>query len=167
MAKFFQQIGIGGMIALGGAAVGFIVGGIGMLATGPVGVLLYLAVWGVLFWVFWHFVFGPMVLANRLMEKGEDGEATITAIAENGSSLQMGGAVPKSGVRITLQVQPKSGKPAYQATISTFISMFEIQTYQPGAKVKVKIDPNNPKKIVIVERTGTMQNYSASLGSKE
>jgi hypothetical protein len=45
-----------------------------------------------------------------------------------------------------------------------FISMFEIQKYQPGATVKVKIDPNDPQKIAIVERTGAMQNYSDQWG---
>jgi hypothetical protein len=167
MGKFFKQIGTGGIIGLGCALFGFIFGAVCVALAGPVALSIYLAIWGVVLGLFWHYAFGPMVLTARLMEIGEDGEATILAIAENGSSLKMGGALPKSGVRITLDVKPQSGKPAYQASINMFISMFEIQQYQPGAQVKVKIDPNNPQKIVIAEKTGTMQNYSASVGSKE
>lgn len=160
-------MGVGGMIGLGCIVLGFILGGMGVWVAGPVAVLIYVAIWAVLLGIFWHYVFGPMVLANRLMSTGEDGEATIIAIAETGSSLQTGGAIPKPGMRITLDVRPANGKPVYQATIETFISMFEVQAYQPGTNVNVKIDPNNPKKIIIVDRTGAMQMHSASLGSKK
>ena len=167
MAKLLKQLGTGGVIGLVCMLGGLLIGGICVLLAGPIASIIYFVICAILFGLFWHYILGPAVLTNRLNEMGEDGEATIIAIAENGSSMQVGGTIPKAGMKITLQVQPKNGKPTYQAVINTFISMFEVQQYQPGAKVNVKIDPRDPAKIIITERTGAMESYSATIGSKE
>jgi hypothetical protein len=161
MNKIFKQIGWGGVIGLIGGGIGLLVGGLAVITAGIGAVIAYVLFCAGFIWIFWHFMFGPMVQANRLMEIGKDGDATIVSIAENGSSMQMGGALPKAGMRIVLDVRPQGDSP-YQATVNTFVSMFEIQKYQPGNIVKVKIDPNNQMKLVIAEGTGVLENFSST-----
>ncbi|MFZ2804157.1 MAG: DUF3592 domain-containing protein [Patescibacteria group bacterium] len=158
MNKIFQQIGWGGIIGLVGGGIGVLAGGFGV-ATAGVGPLVFYIVFIVgMGWVFWHFMFGPMVRTNHILDVGIQAEAKILAIAENGSSIQMGGALPKAGVTIQLELHP-AGKPTYNAKLNTFISMFEIQNYQPGKTIQVKYDPANPQKVAIAEGTGAMENY--------
>jgi len=164
MGKLFEQIGWGGVIGLVAGVIGMLVGGIAMFAVGFWGVLFYLLFCVGFFWIFWHFMFGTMVMANKLMESGKDGEATIVSMAENGSSMQIGGSLPKPGIRFTLDVRPMDDVP-YRATTDMFVSMFELQKYQPGNVVKVKIDPNNKMKLIIAEGTGAMENYSTNAGN--
>jgi hypothetical protein len=163
MSNLSQQLGgTGGIIALVGMAFGFFIGLLGVTTAGPWAVMFYLALWGLIIGIFWHFVFGPMFTANRILKTGEDGIAKIIALVESGASLKSGGSIAKPGVRITLKVKPASGKPEYEATVKTFLSMFEINEYQPGREVKVRIDRNNPQKVAIVGQVGPLQTYSAS-----
>lgn len=166
MNNFFKQIGWGGTIGLIGGGIGMLVGVLASFAGG-----IGAGIFGLIFcagfvWIFWHFMFGPMFKTNKLLEIGEDAEATILSVAENGSSMQMGGAIPKAGVTLALEVKPK-GKPSYKAQLDTFISMFEAQKYQPGNTIRVKFDPNKPQDVAIAEGTGAMQNYASNTPSPE
>lgn len=168
MSNFSQIVGgTGGMIALGGLVIGFVVGLLGVSTAGSWAVFYYLTVWGVVIGIFWHYVYGPMFTANRILKTGEDGTAKIITLVENGSSLKSGGSIAKPGVRITLKVKPANGKPEYEAAINTFVSMFEIQQYQPGREIKIRIDRKNPQKIAIVDQTGPLNTYSASTRSEQ
>jgi hypothetical protein len=150
MKGIIQQIGWGGAIGIAGGGLGMLVGGIAVFAAGPIAGLVYMVFIAGFVWVFWHFMFKGMVESNRLMSIGEDAEATILQIAENGSSMQMGGSIPKPGVTIDLEVRPK-GKPAYTARVKTYISVFEISKYSTGAVLHVKFDPNDPQKVTVAE----------------
>jgi hypothetical protein len=162
MNTILKQIGWGGVIGLIGGGIGMLVGFLAVLGAGIGPTLFFLIFVAFFVWAFWHFMFGPMYQTNRLMQIGEAADATIVSVAENGSSMQIGGAIPKPGVNIVLEVHPQ-GKPVYTAKMSTFISMFELNQYRPGNKVNVKFDPKDPQKVTIVEATLPMQGYGAAM----
>ncbi len=131
-----------------GGGIGVLVGGIAVFSAGIIPGVIYLAFIGGMGWIFWVAMFRGMVENSRLQTIGEDAEATILSIAENGTSMQMGGSVPSPGVTINLQVRPK-GKSPYSATLKTFISVFDIPNYRQGASIQVKFDPADPQKVTI------------------
>jgi len=89
-------------------------------------------------------MFGPMVRANRLMRVGVEAEATILSLTETGSSLQVGGSIPKAGVRLELEIRPE-GQPALPPPpCHNFHLHVEAQKYQPGSIIRVKYDPADP-----------------------
>lgn len=98
----------------------------------------------------WYIAVRPMSQRKKLLKTGELAEATIISLAENGSSIRLGGALPKAGVTIQLEVRPK-GKPSYRAQTMTYISVLEVAKYQLGSVFQVKFDPANPQKVAIVE----------------
>ncbi len=162
MSSIFKQLGCGATIGIIGGVIGALVGLCGVSMAGTGAVIGYLAFLFLFFGVFWKFMFGPMVRANRLMKVGVEAEATILSLAETGSSLQVGGSIPKAGVRLQLEIRPE-GKPAYQAHVTTYISMFEAQKYQPGSIIRVKVDPVDPQKVVIAEGTPTLGRFQTSV----
>jgi len=142
---FFKAIsgfGLGGWIALGGMFIGlaavviFVPPFVGI----PVGLFCVL--------LFWFAMFKGMTESERLNDIGIEADARILSIMENGSSLQVGGSLPKAGIDLALEVRPKDRAP-YPVKISAFISVFDMQSLQPGRVVKVKYDPQNPKKAVL------------------
>ncbi len=157
------------MIGIIGGAIGLVIGFSAIVSSGALsssgGVM---AVGGmavvILFFLgtFWTFLIGPGLQAQRLDKIGELADAKIISLQENGSSLAMNGAIPKAGVNLTLEVHPKT-RPVYTAVTTTYISMFEMQKYQPGNMLKVKFDPAAPQKILILETTAPTQEYSATV----
>ena len=161
MSSIFKQLGWGATIGIIGGVIGALVGlwGVSMAGTGPV--IGYLAFLVLFFGVFWKFMFGPMVRANRLMRVGVEAEATILSLTETGSSLQVGGSIPKAGVRLELEIRPE-GQPAFRSHVTTFISMFEAQKYQPGSIIRVKYDPADPQKVALAEGTPTLGRFQST-----
>lgn len=156
MFSLLKKLPLGMKIATAGGAIGILAGGIASIISAPIpGTIFFLIFVGVFGSIFWKILFKPMVETHRLLERGEDAEATILALQENGSSLTVAGGVPKPGIRLTLEVHSKS-RPAYQAQTNAFISTFEIGMYQPGQTVKIKIDPENPQRIILANAAATL-----------
>lgn len=147
---------IGIIFGIFGALIGLIVGFAGSMIIGVIYTFVFVGVGCLL----WFVMFKPMVERNRLLETGESAEATVIAIAENGSSMTVGGAIPKAGMTIQVEVRPKDKTP-YRANLNTYVSMFELAKYQPGSIVQVKFDSKNPQKVAIAEMTQPLGNFSS------
>ena len=154
---FFKAIsgfGLGGWIALGSMFIGFA----GIFIFIPPFIGIPVGLFCVL--LFWLAMFKGMTESERLNDIGIEADARILSVMENGASLQMGGALPKAGIDLALEVRPKDRAP-YQTRIRTFISVFDMQNFQPWRVVKVKYDPKNPKNAVLSETTGPMELFSS------
>lgn len=110
--------------------------------------------------IFWKLMFGPMVKDERLRDIGIEAEAKVISIQENGSSLQMGGQLPKPGMAIRLEVHPTGREPFITST-NAYISMFEMEKYQPGSTIRVKFDPAKPQSLVMLQSVPTTGYYSS------
>jgi hypothetical protein len=161
MSSIFKQLGCGATIGIIGGVIGALAGLVGVSMAGPGAVVVYLVFIFLFFGVFWKVLFGPMVRANRLMKIGVEAEATILGLTETGSSLQVGGGIPKAGVRLDLEIRPQ-GQPAFRSHVTAYISMFEAQKYQPGSVIRVKFDPADPQKVVLAEGTPTLGRFQSA-----
>lgn len=136
-----------------GLVSGLIGGLIGVVAAFMAHWIVGIVILGVEFFVFrllWKVLFQPILKQKRLMAEGIDADATILSLSETGSSLQIGGALPKAGVELVLEVSP-SYMASYQASVRTYITVFEMQKFQPGSKIKIKYNPKNPQELIVVE----------------
>lgn len=85
-------------------------------------------------------------------------DAIIVGLKENGSSITLGGAVPKAGVTLELEIHPKDG-PAYRAQTNAFLSILEVQKYQAGATVAVLVDPKNLQSVALRDASDPLELY--------
>jgi hypothetical protein len=150
MSKNGFPFNAGLIIGLAGGLIGGLVGVVAAFMAHWIIGLIVLAIMFFVFRMIWRMIFQPALRNKRLMETGIEAEATIISISETGSSLQIGGALPKAGVELILEVDA-TDRPAYKAAVRTFVTVFEIQKFQPGSKIKVKYDAKNPQLIAIVE----------------
>ena len=82
--------------------------------------------------------------ANRaLMASGETAQATVLQMSDTGMRIN-----DNPRVSLLLEVHP-ANRPAYQVEVKQVISMLQASQYQPGQQLEVKIDPADPKKVVI------------------
>ena len=81
---------------------------------------------------------------RELMEKGTPAAATITAVGQTGMFINN-----NPQVQIVLEVVPEEGEP-YTATVTKVLQLIQLPQVQPGKLVDVRIDPENPKRMVIV-----------------
>ena len=161
MNKLISQLGLGGLIGLIGGLGGVIIGGIAVFMANPMGGLIYIVISVLFFGLFWKVMFKPMWQNAHILEVGVPGQAKILAIAENGSSIRVNGSMPKAGVNLTLEVHPQD-KAIYQTTIKTYISVFELQKFQVGQFIDVKIDPEHPELLAVVDVTQPLGGYAAT-----
>jgi hypothetical protein len=150
MSKSGFPFNAGIIIGLAGGLIGGLVGVIAAFMAHWIIGLIVLAIMFFVFRMIWRMIFQPALRNKRLMETGIEAEATIISISETGSSLQIGGALPKAGVELILEVNA-TDRPAYKAAVRTFVTVFEIQKFQPGSKIKIKYDAKKPQLIAIVE----------------
>ncbi len=104
--------------------------------------------------------------ANRqLMATGETAQATILHMSDTGMRIN-----DNPRVSLLLEVRPAT-RPAYQVEIKQVISMLQASQYQPGQQLEVKIDPADPKKVVIAAilagAGATMGGMSAAADPKQ
>lgn len=81
--------------------------------------------------------------ARRVLLHGQRGTGHITAVGGTGTRV--------NGVdqyRLTLSVSLE-GQPAYTATTKLLLCDEVIDDYQPGASVKVRVDPKDPKRVLV------------------
>lgn len=108
--------------------------------TGSIIVAVVAAVVAFCFWFFFH----DEVRNNRVRARGVRAEATILDVRETGVTIQ--GNYPVA--RLRLLVRPTTGE-SYEATTKCLMNRFEIPAYQPGAVIRVVVDPKHPGKVAV------------------
>ena len=82
--------------------------------------------------------------ARLLQRTGVAAQATVTEIWDTGITVNNDPVV-----RLRLLVQPPAGN-EYQAEIpKSLVSRVHIPQFQPGARVSVRIDPNDPAHVAL------------------
>jgi len=129
---------VGGILgALAGAAAAIIVDPI----VGSILVVVFLAVIIVGFWLAWR----PQIRRERLMKTGITSTATIVSIQETGWTVQGNYGQAK----LVLSVESPDGGPPYEVGTRALINRFDIPQFQPGARVNVVIDPEDPRRVSV------------------
>jgi hypothetical protein len=88
-------------------------------------------------------MFGDPTSAGALYNNGLQGNATVNSITETG---QMINNAPVCELGLTIQVP---GKEPYQITHRQLLALSVLPRYQPGCMFSVRVDPNDPTKIII------------------
>lgn len=86
----------------------------------------------------------PSQNAKRILQTGMPGKAKVLSLAETGVTINN---APQ--VLLTLEVTPDSTRRPYQVQTKQVISIVHIPQFQPGAKLLVRIDPNDPNQVAI------------------
>jgi len=91
--------------------------------------------------------FGGGPTARRIRKHGRPARATVLAIGENSG----GGVVTVNDQPyLNLQVRVEDGYQApYDVSFDTIIPRSLVPQFQPGAVIPVKVDPEDPQKVVI------------------
>ena len=85
--------------------------------------------------------------AKRILKTGSAASATVLSIGESsGGGVMTVNEQPY--LNLKLLVEDGRNKP-YEVSFDTLIPRTAVPEFQPGAAFKVKVDPNDPKKIVI------------------
>ncbi len=141
-----------------------VAGALGHLAAlkafNALSIVAVLAFWVVFGAIFWRTLGAPAQEMKRLLKVGEEASATVQSIRETGSSLKLGGSVSKPGIQVHLEIHPRS-RPSYNATVTTFMSVFDLQKVQPGQTVNVKFDPEKPASVMIVDVTQPFERFDS------
>jgi len=91
--------------------------------------------------------FGNGSEAKRILETGRSANATLIAVNENS---QGGMLTINDQPYLNLKLAIDDGKnPAYEVSFDSIVPRTILPQLTPGAKLKVKIDPQNPQKIVL------------------
>lgn len=148
---------IGIITGLLGGLIGIVVA----IASDPVGggiiALVMILVFEGVFWTF----FRPMMQRSRLLKTGISADGTVLKIWDTGVTINDN---PQIGLLV--EVRPQTGMP-FQSETKLVISRLDVGAYQPGMKVNVRYDPNDPSKVAIESVAGgggfaMKQNYSPS-----
>jgi len=91
--------------------------------------------------------------SKRIQAFGREATATVQAIGENSE----GGIVTiNDQPLLNLQLEVHDGNvPPYPVSLDTVIPRAAVPQFQPGAVIPIKIDPENPDKIIIDWRRGS------------
>ena len=81
--------------------------------------------------------------AQRLMTTGRQGTATVTALRDTGVTINDN---PQVELDLDVAVQ---GMPVYPVTHRQVISRLAIAGFQPGATLPVRVDPQQPRSLII------------------
>lgn len=81
--------------------------------------------------------------AQHLMANGRVGSATITAIRQTGMFVN-----ENPQIEMDLQVS-LDGTAPYAATHRQVVAMIAIPSFQPGATVPVRVDPQDPQSLIV------------------
>jgi hypothetical protein len=82
-------------------------------------------------------------IAQRLMATGRQGTAIVTALRDTGMTVN-----DNPQVELDLDVTVE-GMPVYPVTHRQVISRLAIAGFQPGATVPVRVDPMEPRTLII------------------
>ena len=81
--------------------------------------------------------------SERLMATGRQGTATVTALRDTGVTIN-----DNPQVELDLDVSVE-GMPVYPVTQRQVISRLAIAGFQPGATLPVRVDPLQPRSLII------------------
>lgn len=87
---------------------------------------------------------GLATAGNDLQNIGKEADAVILEMHETGLTVK-----EYSEIELLLEVQPEDAQP-FQVKITTAIYRLHTHLFQPGAKLKVKYNPNDLSRIDIV-----------------
>jgi Protein of unknown function (DUF3592) len=145
MWGFFRSLGMANKIGVVGAIAGFTVGMVAVIIVDPVvGAFIVAGCVALLLFCMWFF-FGPEIRRQHLLTKGVAATATILAVEETGITVQ--GNYPMAKFRF--EVHPASGEEPYEVTAKCLVNRFEVPAFQPGATVRVLVDPKDRHKVVL------------------
>jgi len=91
--------------------------------------------------------FGGSREERRIRKTGRSARATVLAVGENSG----GGVVTVNGqpyLNLVVRVEDGVSSP-YEANFDAIIPRASLPQVQPGAVVKVKVDPRDPRKVVL------------------
>ena len=91
----------------------------------------------------YYFILGPDFTQKHLIKNGLPGRATIIDIGTTGVIVN-----DQPRVKLLLEVEPENGA-KYETEIRMVISPVYLPQFQPGAKLKVRIDPKDDKKVAV------------------
>lgn len=116
----------------------------GLIIT-AVSLLFTFAILGVVFYLIWVKLLQPMRESRKLLQTGSPAKAKILSIADTGVRLNH-----NPQILLTLEVTPDGGfQPAYQTQTKAVVSFVHMPQYQPGARLRVKFDPQNPMNVAV------------------
>ncbi len=84
---------------------------------------------------------------RRLMQLGQDAQATVLSLQESGGPLA-GGDYRR--VKLRLEVMPP-GRPSYGARVVEYLPREALEQVQPGSEITVRYDPSRPKSVVLAD----------------
>ena|SRR5262245_21150651 len=103
------------------------------------------AILALVFYFVWVKLLQPMRESRKLLQTGSPARAKILALADTGVRLN-----DNPQVLLTLEVTPDGGfQGPYQAQTKAVISFVHLPQYQPGARLRVKFDPQNPANVAV------------------
>lgn len=120
------------------------------LIIGLVGLVITVVVVGLTGWTVWRVVGGLAKASAQDQQLLATGEPALARIL----NLEMGGMTVTVGVHRQLQVVlslevHRQGAAPYAARLTTLISELQIPQLQPGAWVRVRLDPSNPARLAL------------------
>jgi hypothetical protein len=144
MGELLKRLGLLNQISL--AIVAVVVLGVFVMlvaTSGITGIIIVVIISAVIVFCFWFFFWSEAKRFN-ILKRGVPAEATILEVKETGITLQSNYPVAK----LLLEVRPREGEP-YQAWTKCAVNRFDIPAFQPGAMVRVVIDPRHPKRVAV------------------
>jgi hypothetical protein len=106
---------------------------------------LAIAIMAVVFFMIYAKIIKPSQQAKRLLQTGLPAKAKVLALNDTGVTVNQ-----NPQVQLTLEVTPDNGNPPpYQTTLRTIVSRLHIPQFQPGAKLRVRYDPNHPAQVAV------------------
>jgi hypothetical protein len=132
-----------------------IIGGIGGVLFGVFAVLrsgdpgkvqiavAMVVVFGAMGFLLYKFLWQPRFNVRRLQKDGIPGKAKILEVIETNITVNN-----NPQIKLVMELKNKSGE-FYNAQCKTVVSRKSPVFFQPGKEVKVKIDPDNEKNIII------------------
>ncbi len=102
------------------------------------------AILGFVFYLVYTKLIKPSQNAKRILQTGHSGKAKVLSLAETGMTVNN---APQ--VLLTLEVTPDHTRRPYQVQTKQVISIVHIPQFQPGAKLLVRIDQNDPNQVAI------------------
>jgi len=116
----------------------------GLIIT-AVSLIFTFGILGVVFYLVWVKLLKPMRESSKLLQTGAPARARILSIADTGVRLNN-----NPQILMTLEVTPDGGYgPPYQTQTKAVVSFVHLPQYQPGARLRVKYDQQNPMVVAV------------------
>ena len=115
----------------------------GLIIT-AISLIFTFAVLGFVFYMVYVKLIKPSQNAKRILQTGLPGKAKVLSLAETGVTVNN---APQ--VLLNLEVTPDHTRRPYQVQTKQVISMVHIPQFQPGARLLVRVDPNDPNQVAI------------------